>query len=391
MFFRLFGRLRARLLLVLVQNIKSMQAKINLLFGLLILSVFTLNAQFHTLNIPQASPAVQESQKLGVTQITITYSSPALQGRDVWNDPNIIPQKGEPIAWRAGANMNTTIEFSTDVYIQGKALSAGIYGFHIIPQDDHYTLLFANNAQLWGSYYLDQDKDVALKVNVQAMDCAASEQLDYEFLDRTEDALTIGLEWGQKRIPFRLSVDLNKTVVASFRNELRGINTYRWEAWNDAATWCLDHDTNLEEALSWANRSIDGGYYGFAANKNINNLSTKIKLLNKLEQKEEALATIKEAMQINSTAYEANAFSMFLLQEQYYQAAFDYTESALKKHEDLWFLQLNRGISQYFLGHKKAATTDVELALKTAPERFQKRLNEIITEIANNSYKLPKH
>lgn len=348
-----------------------------------------LTAQFHTLNMPQESPRVQETQKLGITKITLDYGSPALRNRDVWNNPNIIPQGGNPIAWRAGANMGTTIEFSTDVVVEGQPLKAGKYGFHIIPKNDTYTLLFAHNFNQWGSYYLDQDKDVTLKVTVQPESCAKSEQLDYEFLNRTENSVVIALEWGEKRIPFKVEVDLNKTVVDSFRSELRGINTYHWQAWNDAALWCLNHNTNLEEALEWVNRSIDGGYGGFAADKNLTNMSTKIRLLRKLNKTEEAKTTIAEAKEMSVPAYEANGFSAFLIQNGYYQDAVEYCTIALKENPNTWFLRLNRGISQYFLNNKKAALKDVKKALKTTPEQYQSRLNEIIKEIETGTYKLP--
>ncbi len=349
----------------------------------------TTFAQFHTMNIPQSSPKVQESQRVGITDITINYNSPALRGRDVWNNPDIIPQEGDPYAWRAGANMNTTIEFSTDVIIEGQNLKAGLYGFHIIPKNDTYTLLFAHNNHQWGSYYLDVDKDVTLKVTVNPEACAKSEQLDYEFLNRTENSVVVGIEWGEKRIPFKVEVDLNKTVVESFRSELRGINTYHWQAWNDAAQWCLNHDTNLDEALEWVNRSINGGYGGFAADKNMTNMSTKIRLLKKLNKSEEVSSTIAEAKSMNTTVYEANSFSGFLIQNGYYKDALEYCNTSLKSNPDTWFLELNRGISQYFLNNKKAAIKDVKKALKTTPQQYQARLGEIIKEIEMGTYKLP--
>lgn len=349
----------------------------------------SLMAQFHTLNMPQGSPRVQETQQLGVTEITLDYGSPALRNRNVWNNPNIIPQNGNPIAWRAGANMGTTIEFTTDVLVEGQPLKTGVYGIHIIPDNDTYTLLFAHNHNQWGSYYLDIEKDVSLKVTVNPEPCPKSEQLDYEFLNRTENSLVIGLEWGEKRIPFKVEVDLNTTVVESFRNELRGINTYHWQAWNDAALWCLKHNTNLEEALQWTNRSIDGGYGGFAADKNLTNMSTKIRLLRKLNKTEEAKTAIAEAKEIKATVYEANGFSRFLLQNGLYLDALEYCNNLLESNPDAWFLKLNRGISQYFLNNKKAALKDVRKVLKTAPEQFQSRLNEIIKEIEAGTYKLP--
>ncbi|MBV1924636.1 MAG: DUF2911 domain-containing protein [Flavobacteriaceae bacterium] len=362
--------------------------KKNYLLLLTFLCTLCSFAQFHTLNIPQVSPNVEESQRIGVTDITIKYNSPALRDRDVWNNVNIIPQEGTPYAWRAGANMNTTIEFSTDILIEGKQLKAGTYGFHIIPSNDIYTLLFAHNNNQWGSYYLDQEKDVTLKIIVQPETCSTSEQLDFEFLNRTENSVVVGLEWGEKRIPFKVEVDLNKTVIESFRSELRGINTYHWQAWNDAANWCLNHETNLDEALEWANRSIEGGYYGFAANKNVTNVGTKIKLLKKLGKENEMQAAITDAKNMKVDAREANELNIFFLRIGKYQDALDYANSSYKQYPESWSLLLNRGIANYFLKNKKAGIKDVRKVIDVAPERFSKRLNEIINEFQSDSYEL---
>lgn len=347
-----------------------------------------LYGQFHTLKIPQASNYVKETQRLAITDITIEYHSPATRGRDVWNNTNVIPQNGTPIAWRAGANMNTTLTFSTDVMIEGKPLAAGTYGLHIIPRTDQYEVLFAHASNQWGSYYLDLDSDITLTVLVQADSIPFSEKLDFEFLDWREDQVTLGLEWGNQRIPINVSVDL-QTVITSFRNELRGINTYRWEAWNDAARWCLNHDTNLEEALEWANRSINGGYNGFAANKNASNLQTKAELLIQLDRQEALNQTIQEAMDLPMDEHQTNYFSIFLLRSEKYEEAKQMLAATLKRHENVWYLYLNSGLSHYFLGNKKSALKMLAETKKRAPENFAARLGEIEDEIKSNTYQLP--
>ena len=362
--------------------------KTHFITSVLLLFTVLAFAQFHTLNIPQSSPEVHETQKLGVTNITINYSSPSVRGREIWNNPRVIPQEGNPIPWRAGANMNTTITFSTDVMIEGQLLKAGKYGFHVIPKGSTYTLLFAHNNNQWGSYYLDIDQDVTLSINVKSVESPFSEQMDFEFLNRTENSLVIGLEWGKRRLPFKVEVDLNTTIVSSFRSELRGINTYHWQAWNDAANWCLNHDTNLVEALEWTNRSINGGYGGFAADKNLTNLSTKIKLLKKLHKATELDAAIKEAMVLNVTANEANGFGIFLMRNGFYQDAYNYNSAKFKHYPESWSLQLNRGLSQYFLGYVKASVKDINKVMTSAPEQFLNRLKEIITEVETGAYKL---
>lgn len=345
-------------------------------------------AQFHTLKMPRTSQPVTETQTLGVTDITIAYSSPAVNNRDVWNNADIIPQNADPIPWRAGANMATTMTFSTDVKIEGQPLKAGTYGFHVIPENDSYTLLFAHAYNQWGSYYLDLKKDISLKVAVKAETCAASEQLDFEFLDRSENALTIGLEWGEQRIPFRVAVDLNQTVTESFRNELRGINTYHWQAWNDAALWCLEHDTNLEEALEWSNRSIAGGFNGFAANKNVRNMVTKLRILQRTGMEEAFAQTLKEAMELQVDLPDARFLTRALLALRKNEEAFTYANKQYRSLAKAWPLLLDRGLTYYALGKPGKAVKDIERVKTLAPKNLEGQLDQIAAEFESGAFKI---
>ncbi len=345
------------------------------------------NAQFHTLKLPRPSVKVLETQELGVTDIAIDYSSPAVRGRDVWN--TIVNGSDPNLAWRAGANMNTRISFSTDVTINGQSLKAGSYGIHVEVQDNVYTLLLADQDNLWGSYYLDREKHLALKVPVESEACAFSEQLDYEFVDRTDSTVVVALEWADKRIPFTVGVDLNETVVSSLRYELLGINTYRWEAWNDAAQWCLNHNTNLKEALVWADRSINGGYNGFAANKNVTNMTTKVQLLSKLNRDEEFNNALAELTSMEMSPIEANSLTGFLLRNGKADFALAALDTLLTKFEDVWYLKLNRAIANYFEGNSRQSLDELQVVKTLAPEGFQQRLGEIISEVTRGTYKIP--
>src|SRR5258705_11327885 len=75
------------------------------------------------LDLPYASQAAQVRQRVGVTDITVTYHRPVVNGRKIWG--GLVPT-GQ--VWRGGGKQNTTIEFSTPVLIQGKTLHAGTYG-----------------------------------------------------------------------------------------------------------------------------------------------------------------------------------------------------------------------------------------------------------------------
>ena len=167
-------------------------------------------------------------EKIGVTDVTINYDRPGVKGREgkIWgelvkygyNDLGYGTSKAAP--WRAGANENTTIEFSTPVKIEGKELPAGKYGFFIEVQPDHCTLIFNKVNTAWGSFFYDPAQD-ALKVNVKQQQLDKSQEwLKYEFSDQTANSATVALVWEKWRIPFKVETDLVKEQLNVFRKEL---------------------------------------------------------------------------------------------------------------------------------------------------------------------------
>jgi len=89
-------------------------------------------------------------QTVGLTSIAITYDRPAVNGREIWG--KLVPFD---TVWRAGANENTVISFSSPVTIAGKPLEAGRYGLHMIPTKGDWTIIFSREANAWGSFSYD--------------------------------------------------------------------------------------------------------------------------------------------------------------------------------------------------------------------------------------------
>jgi len=356
----------------------------------LILGTWSINAQFHTLKLPQRSPAVLEEQVLGVTKISLDYSSPSARGREVWTNPRIIPQNGEPFAWRAGANMNTTISFDTEVYIEGQKLAAGKYGLHVISNGHDHQVLFAHANHLWGSYYLDTLKDVSLRVSVKDTSCTYSEKLDFEFDHLNDSTLILGLEWGDRRIPIEIKVDLVKTVMHSLRSELRGLNTYRWEAWDDAARFCYDHQQHLEEGLTWVERSISGGSGGFGANGNLYNYGTKLNLLGALGRLEDQKNWAEAARDLAGDRNARLTWASGLLQNGLYSEALIYLEALEKDLSDDWVVKLDLGVAQYHTGKKEEALKTLNDLSEVVPDFFKNRLKQVIGEMEAGDYQFPQ-
>ncbi|MGA2589371.1 MAG: DUF2911 domain-containing protein [Bryobacteraceae bacterium] len=199
--------------------------------------------------------------------------------------------------WRAGANENTTIQFTDLVTIEGQPLAKGIYGLHMIPGADAWTVIFSRNSTSWGSFSYDQAED-ALRVGVQPRPGEFHEALTYDFDEVKPDVTLVTMRWEKIAVPFKISVNDKEIALQKIRNQLRDLPQYIWVSWDDAASYCLDNKVNLEEALRWSDKSIQN-------EERFENVMTKSGVLKALDRTEEA-ATAR------SRAYElANAFQLY--------------------------------------------------------------------------------
>src|SRR5215469_12707186 len=117
------------------------------LLATLFTCIISAHAQSALLDLPRDSQRAEITQKIGITNISITYHRPLVKGRKVFGG---LEPYGK--VWRAGANENTTIEFSDPVSIEGKPLAKGIYGLHMIPGESDWAVIFSKNSTSWGSF-----------------------------------------------------------------------------------------------------------------------------------------------------------------------------------------------------------------------------------------------
>ena len=163
------------------------------------------------LKTPDVSQAAEVKQRIALTDITVNYHRPLVNGRKIWG--GLVPY-GK--VWRAGANENTTIEFSDDVSVEGKPLAKGLYGLHMIPNADSCTVIFSKTNTGWGSYSYDQ-KDDALRVDVKPRPLAETKDaLEFEFEDLKPNSTAVTLKWEKLGIPFTVSVNDAEADVAEY-------------------------------------------------------------------------------------------------------------------------------------------------------------------------------
>src|SRR3989441_1394003 len=197
------------------------------------LSVATMSgispAQSFVLDLPRPSQRAQITQRVGITDVTISYHRPLVNNRKVWDA--LVPY-GK--VWRAGANENTTITFSDPVTIEGKPLPKGAYGLHMIPGENEWTVIFSKSSTSWGSFTYDQAED-ALRVAVKPQPAEFHEALTYDFDDPKPDSSVVTLRWERLAVPFKVGVNVKEIVAQSLHNQLRDLAQFTWFGWDDAA------------------------------------------------------------------------------------------------------------------------------------------------------------
>lgn len=316
------------------------------------IALFALAATAHAdLDLPEVSQHAVVKQRVGLTDITIDYHRPLVNGRKVWG--GLVPL-GE--VWRAGANQNTTIEFSDDVSVEGKPLPKGRYGLHMIPTADKWTIIFSKMADAWGSYTYKQEED-ALRVEVKPLPSEMEEALEFEFEDLKPDSAKMVLKWEKIAVPFTVSVS-DETTVANIRNQMRGRAQYEWQSLNQAAQFCVTKKINLDEALKWVDSSIQN-------EERFENLSTKADVLKAMNKPEDAKKAWEQAI-AKTTAPQLYSYARRLMFDKKDAEAMEILKEVAKRYPESPFGHLANARLKSAAGDFAGAAEDVKKAQAVA-------------------------
>jgi hypothetical protein len=325
-------------------------------------------AQLPPLDLPQASPEASVSQRVGLTDITIRYHRPAVNKRTVWGD--LVPY-GQ--VWRAGANENTTIEFSSPVSIGGKSVPAGTYGLHMLPTEKDWTVVLSSVASAWGSFTYDEKEDV-VRVPATPKPAEFEERLEYRFENPTETSVEVVMGWDKLAVSFPITVDTNAVVMASLKSQLRGLPRFGWQAWNTAANWALQHDQDLDQALQWADQSV-------TTQATFQNLRTKAAILEKKGDTKQAEELRARAMKI-ATEADMNVYGYQLLGQKKYDEAIAVFRKNIKDYPNSWNCYDSLAEALAAKGDTKASIENYRKALSMTTDPAQKkRIEDILAKM----------
>lgn len=319
------------------------------------------------LNLPEVSQRAVITQRVGITDITVTYHRPLVNGRQIWG--KTVPY-GK--VWRSGADQNTTIEFSDAVTIEGKALPKGIYGLHTIPGENEWTVIFSKASTAWGSFTYDQAED-ALRVMVNPRAADFHEALTYSFDDPKQNAVTVSLEWEKISVPFQVGVSVNEIVQASLHNQLRGIAQYTWEGWDDGATYLLENQGDLQEALKYSDASIQN-------EERFDNLMTKSRIQEALGRKEEATASKEKALTM-ANSQQLHNYGRQLQMSGHQAEGFEIFQRNIKNHPNEWYVHGEVARIACSKGDFDTAAREMKLAAAGAPDYAKQAIDGLVKRL----------
>lgn len=221
-----------------------MRATVRLAAALAV-AALALPAFAQQLELPRPSPNAKASQFIGVTEVSVDYSSPGVKSRKIWG--GVVPYDK---VWRAGANSPTKLTFSKDVTIDGKPVAAGSYVFFVIPTATKWTLILNRDPKNAGVFGYNKADDV-LRVDVKPQPIAMRERLIYTFSNMTDAQGSLDLEWEKVRASLPIKVHTDEQVAASVKQLENG----GWSPWANAARYELEAK-NYDEGMKLVDTSI---------------------------------------------------------------------------------------------------------------------------------------
>jgi hypothetical protein len=205
------------------------------------------NSQLET---PQASPKGKVEQKVGVMDVSVSYSRPGIKGRKIFG--GLVPYGKE---WRTGANERTTLTFSDPVKLEGHDVPAGTYSLFTVPGEQEWTIII--NKKTSGGIQRDQKEDLVsfkVKSSHQSM---PTETFTINISDIATSTANLELAWENTVVKFRMEFDVDGKVMAAINKSMENPYAGVASTYYQSASYYFTTDKDLKTALDWVNKSLE--------------------------------------------------------------------------------------------------------------------------------------
>ncbi|TAE50238.1 MAG: DUF2911 domain-containing protein [Bacteroidetes bacterium] len=264
-------------------------------FLTLMIAVMALSASAQ-IRTPAPSPLSKVEQRIGLTDFVVTYSRPSAKGREVYG--NVVPFDA---LWRTGANAATKISFGDDITIGGQKALKGEYALYTMPGKKEWSVMLYKDLALGGNTAdYDQSKEL-LRFKVPAEKLPMKfETLTITFGDLTPNSGNLYIMWEETVVKIPVSVEVDSRVVADIERVMKGPSANDYA---QAAGYYLDTDRDLNQALAWMNKALEG-------NERYWLVTQKARILGKMKNYAEAIKTSERAIELAKADKDDNYIRM---------------------------------------------------------------------------------
>ena len=205
---------------------------------------------FSQVETPQLSPRCNFTQTVGLTNITVDYSRPSKRNRIVFG--NVVPFDK---TWRLGANKNSTIDISEDVYFGADTLTKGEYALFAIPGEKSWELVFYKETSNWGTPDTWDESKVACRLKAQITPLTIPfETMTIAIDDIGTKGATLNISWDQVRVSYPFTLQTEDQVVKSIASVMAGPSE---SDYYKSAKYYLAEGLDAEKALVWITKAIE--------------------------------------------------------------------------------------------------------------------------------------
>lgn len=217
---------------------------------LIALAVLSIKATAQ-ISVPAPSPLSTIDQKVGLTDLSITYSRPGVKERKIFGE--LVPF-GE--MWRLGANASTKLKTSSDIEIEGHDVPAGEYALYAIPNADKWTIIIHKNTSYWGTggdkYTADEDL-VRFDVKPNTKYPLSVETMTFAFTDITTDGCNIEFTWENTQVKLAVKTNVDDQVMKEINMKMKGVSA---ATYFQSARYYYENDKDIAMAYEWINLAL---------------------------------------------------------------------------------------------------------------------------------------
>ena len=214
---------------------------------------FTSFFNYSQINTPRTSPVSELSQMVGLTEIEVQYSRPSKRGRVIFG--GVVPF-GK--IWRTGADNCTKINFSTDVIIDGKTISSGMYSIFSIPNKESWDVILYSDTDLWGVPKNWDENKIVFQSKFDTSKIEKNniiESFTISFNSLSNNDVDMKISWDDTSVSLNIDVPTRKMVDKSIKDVMNGSPTS--SDYYAAAVYYRQENINLDIALKWINKAME--------------------------------------------------------------------------------------------------------------------------------------